>query len=225
MNYYRLLGINKNATRDEITRAYRKEIFKNHPDRNIGKENEKLSISILLNEAYEILTNDEKKKEYDKNINDVELKTNKLKKKLQYLNYMKNRMKEHVFKFETNYYSDLRFNTCYEILIPTEKIDSIIEKLTGIKLNDRFIGFDIETTEDYNWLFFRPADIYKRKYCITLNTFDSKLFYVLVIDKNDYDKLFKDRKTNHVALYFNGENLMCMDKILDRYIKCIVHYN
>ena len=223
INYYQLLGINKNATRDEITRAYRKAIFKNHPDRNPGKETEKLKISILINEAYEVLSNNEAKIEYDTHIGNIEVKIDLRKKEEQYLKFLRNRVKEHILKFD-NYYSNLHFKNRIEIICSNE-IRKIIENQLKIDLNSRFIALDFETTNDYNWLLFSPHDIYKRKYCLGLNAFDSKLLYVLLIEKTDYDLLFKKRRTNSAPLYFNGENIKYLDNILDRYIKCIIHYH
>ena len=232
MNYYQLLGININATHEEITRAYRKEIFKNHPDRNPGKENEKLQISILLNEAYEVLSNEERKREYDKNVLSTDLKKElqeKLKKELKEkkerdLEHLRNRMKEHSLKFENNYYSDLRFDNHYKIKISRE-IKQIIEEQLKIDTSSRLIDLSIATTDNYEFILFFPCSMYKRKYCIGLNFFNSKSLYVLMIERQEHDLLFKSRKTYHVSLYFNGKNIMYSDNILDKYIKCIIHYN
>jgi len=224
MNYYQLLGISLNATHEEITRAYRKEIFKNHPDRNQGKENEKLNISILLNEAYVVLSNKEAKIEYDKNIVNTEIKIDLQKKKEKYLNYLRNRIKEHSLRFDNNYYSDLHFNIGYKIMF-SDEIEQLIEKLVKIEKNNRFVDLNFETTDDYEFRLYMPTGVYKRKYCLALNFFDSKLLYILVINKTEYDNLFKKRKTNRAVLYFNGENIKYSNNILDTYIKCIIHYN
>lgn len=66
-SYYEILGINKNASKDEIKKAYRKLAKKYHPDRlneNERKEGEEKFKKI--GEAYEILSDDEKRKIYDK---------------------------------------------------------------------------------------------------------------------------------------------------------------
>jgi curved DNA-binding protein len=64
-NYYKILGVNKTATKDEIKKAYRKLARKHHPDLNPDdKEAEKKFKEI--NEANEVLSNDEKRKKYDK---------------------------------------------------------------------------------------------------------------------------------------------------------------
>jgi curved DNA-binding protein len=63
-DYYQILGINKNASQDDIKKAYRKLAKKFHPDANPGnsKAEEKFK---EINEAYEVLGNEEKRKKYD----------------------------------------------------------------------------------------------------------------------------------------------------------------
>jgi DnaJ-class molecular chaperone len=63
-NYYNILGVNENSTKDEIKRAYRSLQMKYHPDKNLGNE-ESNNMTQKINEAYEILGDEEKKKEYD----------------------------------------------------------------------------------------------------------------------------------------------------------------
>lgn len=64
-DYYRILGVPRNASEEEIKKAYRKLAMQYHPDRNPGREkwaNEKFK---EINEAYAVLGDPEKRKQYD----------------------------------------------------------------------------------------------------------------------------------------------------------------
>jgi DnaJ-class molecular chaperone len=64
MDYYIILEIDKTATKDEIKKSYRKLAMKYHPDRTKGdKESEEKFKKI--NEAYQVLSDDTKRKQYD----------------------------------------------------------------------------------------------------------------------------------------------------------------
>jgi molecular chaperone DnaJ len=62
-DYYEVLGVQKNATKDQIKDAYRKLALKYHPDRNKepGAEDKFKEIS----EAYAVLSDDQKRQQYD----------------------------------------------------------------------------------------------------------------------------------------------------------------
>ena len=63
-DYYEVLGVSKSASADEIKSAYRKLAMKYHPDRNPGDEEAKAKLQ-EASEAYEVLSNDEKRQRYD----------------------------------------------------------------------------------------------------------------------------------------------------------------
>lgn len=63
-DYYRILGVSRNATDEEIKSAFRKLALKYHPDRNPGDKDAEAKFK-EINEAYEILSNPEKRKIYD----------------------------------------------------------------------------------------------------------------------------------------------------------------
>jgi len=63
-DYYQVLGVNKNATSDEIKKAYRKQALKFHPDKNPGDQSAEAKFKEVA-EAYEVLSNENKKRLYD----------------------------------------------------------------------------------------------------------------------------------------------------------------
>jgi DnaJ family protein B protein 11 len=63
VNYYKILGITKLSTDDEIKNAYKKLALKWHPDKNKNKNTEIKFQNII--EAYNILGNIDKRKQYD----------------------------------------------------------------------------------------------------------------------------------------------------------------
>ena len=63
-NFYDILGLSKNATKDEIKKAYRSLQMKYHPDKNQNSQ-ESNNMTRKINEAYETLGDDAKKSEYD----------------------------------------------------------------------------------------------------------------------------------------------------------------
>lgn len=69
MDFYELLGIKKDATKEEIKKAYRDMVKRYHPD--VNKSDEASKIIISLNEAKETLLDDDKRCEYDKLLNDI----------------------------------------------------------------------------------------------------------------------------------------------------------
>lgn len=64
-DYYEVLGVNKNATDDEIKKAYRKLAKKYHPDANPDNKEEAEAKFKEVNEAYENLSDPQKRKMYD----------------------------------------------------------------------------------------------------------------------------------------------------------------
>ena len=63
-NYYDILGVAKNATQEEIKKAYRKQALKYHPDKNSG-DSKAADMFKQISEAYEVLSDEQKRKIYD----------------------------------------------------------------------------------------------------------------------------------------------------------------
>lgn len=68
-NYYEILGVTRKSSKDEIKLAYRKLAKKYHPDatRDDGTSTEEMFKDVT--EAYDVLTNDEKRRKYDRQVN------------------------------------------------------------------------------------------------------------------------------------------------------------
>jgi len=64
LDYYKVLGLDKTATQDDIKKAYRKLARKYHPDLNPNDEEAKKKFQ-EINEANEVLTDPDKRKKYD----------------------------------------------------------------------------------------------------------------------------------------------------------------
>lgn len=64
-DYYEVLGVTKNAGKDEIKKAYRQMAIKYHPDKNPGDKNAEENFKEAA-EAYEVLSDDNKRARYDR---------------------------------------------------------------------------------------------------------------------------------------------------------------
>jgi DnaJ-class molecular chaperone len=63
-NFYNILGVSENASKDDIKKAYRTLQMKHHPDKNPGDQ-ESINMTQKINEAYETLRDEQKRAEYD----------------------------------------------------------------------------------------------------------------------------------------------------------------
>ncbi len=79
MNYYTILGINKNATKEEIRKAYLALAKKYHPDKSTdaqeAQEMKEQFSKIAI--AYKVLLDDDKRSEYDKQLSSVSYREKK----------------------------------------------------------------------------------------------------------------------------------------------------
>lgn len=65
IDFYRVLGISRDASDDAIKKAYRKLVFQHHPDRNPDSTQAEAKIR-EINEAYEVVGDPEKRRSYDR---------------------------------------------------------------------------------------------------------------------------------------------------------------
>ena len=63
-DYYAILGVKRNATEQDIKQSYRRLARKHHPDVNPGDKSAEAKFK-EINEAYEVLSDSEKRKKYD----------------------------------------------------------------------------------------------------------------------------------------------------------------
>ena len=99
MDYYKILEVPENADISEIKKKYRKMVMKYHPDRNAGDEKTVKKFREIT-EAYEVLSNGEKRKEYDYK---RENENNHTKKKNDKENF-KNKYSENNFSFGKEFF-------------------------------------------------------------------------------------------------------------------------
>jgi molecular chaperone DnaJ len=65
VDFYRVLGVSREASNDVIKKAYRKLVFEHHPDRNPNNRDAEAKIR-EINEAYEIIGDPESRRSYDR---------------------------------------------------------------------------------------------------------------------------------------------------------------
>lgn len=108
-NYYEILEVNKNASPEIIEKAYKTLVIKYHPDlqqdENKNKYEEKIK---KINEAYDILSDSEKRKKYDLNLKNTEISINDYNSLYQENINLKNNL--NILKEKLNYLNNIQNN-------------------------------------------------------------------------------------------------------------------
>lgn len=135
-NYYDILEVSKNASPEIIEKAYKTLVKKYHPDLQKDEDKNKYEEKIKkINEAYNILSDPEKRKKYDLNLKNTEISINDynslyqeninlknnlniLKEKLNYLNNIQNNYSENNLNYDNlennkNNYNNINYNNYF----------------------------------------------------------------------------------------------------------------
>ena len=137
MDYYKILEVSENADILKIKKQYRKLAMKYHPDRNAG---DKRAVKKFreITEAYEVLSNGEKRKEYDYK---RENENNHTKKKNDKENF-KNKYSENNFSFGKEFFkSAAEMKGMFENSFGLDKMAKNKAKAEKESLKSRFESF------------------------------------------------------------------------------------
>ena len=102
-NYYQILEVDTNASFEVIEKAYKTLVKKYHPDlQENSLKNDSEEKLKLINEAYEVLSNEEKRKNYDLALQQEEMEKEKIKEEEIYKNFSNSSLKTNVQKENNN---------------------------------------------------------------------------------------------------------------------------
>lgn len=147
-NFYGILGLSKDATESEIKKAYRRLSLQYHPDKNSNDE-EKNKLFCKVSNAYQVLSDPEKRKSYDFSLNSgmsynegdsetfTEFSNNiNLDDILKTFLQMNLEMRDH---HEAHFRNNHMFANMFERQQPPEQVDNIV-KCIDITLDDVYYG-------------------------------------------------------------------------------------
>ena len=207
MNFYNILEVNHSATNKEIKKSYRRLAKKYHPDKNKGKYND---IKIKnLNLAYEILSDEKLRIDYDKTLllkcNPYDLIQNIIKNnKLDILNYFFDLIYEDKKKLEIDI-NNMNFGDIIKNI--KSKINLDIKSNIEIKLED------IYNCKKINLIIKRSINK------VIIN-------YSLDIDFDIYDEELTYENSGDSVLFMKGNLIIFIKIIYDPNIFCILdNYN
>jgi len=150
LDFYEILGINKNASNAEIKKQYMKLIVKYHPDKSDDEKSVKMYE--LIQKAYEVLNNEKNKEDYDMLLKETEEKKESLKEKFQKFIKLQNESKnEDIFTLKEIKESITLIENDIQGLTK-EQIESATENLILQREQDliEFSQNQIFTKEEFN---------------------------------------------------------------------------
>ena len=102
-NYYQILEVDVNASFEVIEKAYKTLVKKYHPDlQENSLKNDSEEKLKLINEAYEVLSNEEKRKNYDLALQQEEMEKEKIKEEEIYKNFSNSSLANNIEKEKEN---------------------------------------------------------------------------------------------------------------------------
>lgn len=226
-NYYEILEVNKNASPEIIEKAYRTLVKKYHPDlqqdENKNKYEEKIK---KINEAYDILSDSEKRKKYDLNLKNTEISINDynslyqeninlknnlniLKEKLNYLNNIQNNYKKNNLNYNNlennkNNYTKNNINQEYSDNYYTENFNNSNYKNNKNYSENNNINYDDINYTNYFFNFFvniknKLKDLFAFFITILIIIFIFFILWHIPFTKNYLIKLYNE---NSILQFF-----------------------
>ena len=226
-NYYEILEVNKNASPEIIEKAYKTLVKKYHPDlqqdENKNKYEEKIK---KINEAYDILSDSEKRKKYDLNLKNTEISINDynslyqeninlknnlniLKEKLNYLNNIQNNYKKNNLNYNNlennkNNYTKNNINQEYSDNYYTENFNNSNYKNNKNYSENNNINYDDINYTNYFFNFFvniknKLKDLFAFFITILIIIFIFFILWHIPFTKNYLIKLYNE---NSILQFF-----------------------
>lgn len=137
MNYYEVLNVSENADISEIKKKYRKLAMKYHPDRNSGDKNTTKKFREIT-EAYEILGDEKKRKEYDYKRKNIQNQRNDKSKNKNF----KNKFSENNFTFGKDFFKSAKeMKGMFESSFKMDKMEEKKARAEKENIRNRFDRF------------------------------------------------------------------------------------
>jgi curved DNA-binding protein CbpA len=162
-NYYEILNVESKASKAEIKKTYIMLAKRYHPDKVNQDGGEDTGMFADISEAYEVLSDEKKREEYDSNLKKfnegIDVEQKKMDEKFEhYFIRAKKRIKEHRYLEALEYYERLENNYKYTNKQPSQEFYSYFgyalfmsgkDKKRGIDLMDKAVTQSMFSDEDF----------------------------------------------------------------------------